>query len=88
MPNKTTKISSYKHFTQPNVLVFKVSKTFFNVTATRDLPAGNYLFKVNNRNTRTRCEICLKLTIMTAERREWHCSGIFIVNSEHIHTLF
>ena len=26
-------------------------------------PAGNYMFKVNNRNTRTRCEICSKLTI-------------------------
>ena len=24
-------------------------------------PAGNCMFKVNNRNTRTRCEICLKL---------------------------
>ena len=22
------------------------------------IPAGNYMFKVNNRNTRTRCEIC------------------------------
>ena len=22
-------------------------------------PAGNYMFRVNNRNTRTRCEICL-----------------------------
>ena len=26
-------------------------------------PADNYMFKVNNRNTRTRCEICSKLTI-------------------------
>ena len=26
-------------------------------------PAGIYLLKVNNRNTRTRCEICSKLTI-------------------------
>ena len=26
-------------------------------------PAGNYMFKVNSRNTRTRCEICSKLTI-------------------------
>ena len=26
-------------------------------------PAGNYRLKVNNRNTRTRCEICSKLTI-------------------------
>ena len=25
-------------------------------------PAGNNMFKVNNRNTRTRCEICSKLT--------------------------
>ena len=32
-------------------------------------PAGNYMFKVNNRNTRTRCEICSKLTIKTPERR-------------------
>ena len=29
---------------------------------------GNYMFKVNNRNTRTRCEICSKATIKTAER--------------------
>ena len=27
-------------------------------------PAGNYMIKVNNRNTRTRCEICSKLTNM------------------------
>ena len=40
-------------------------------------PAGIYLHKVNNRNTRTRCEICLKLTIKIP-------GGIFIVNFEHI----
>ena len=33
------------------------------------LPTGIYLFKVNNKNTRTRCEICSKLTIKTPERR-------------------
>ena len=33
------------------------------------IPAGNYMFKVNNRNTRTWCEICSKLTIKTPERR-------------------
>ena len=27
----------------------------------RIIPAGNYLLKVNNRNTRTRCELCPKL---------------------------
>ena len=35
----------------------------------KTFPAGNYMFKVNNRNTRTRCEICSKLTIKTPERR-------------------
>ena len=34
-------------------------------------PAGNYMFRVNKRNTRTRCEICIKLTIKTPERRQW-----------------
>ena len=47
-------------------------------------PAGNYLFKVNNRSTKTRCEICSKLTIKTPERRDWRHSGVFIVNFEHI----
>ena len=46
-------------------------------------PVGIYLLKVNTRNTRTRCEICSKLTIKTPERR-WHRSGVFIVNFEHI----
>ena len=33
-------------------------------------PAGNYMFKAKNGNTRTRCEICLKLAIKTPERRQ------------------
>ena len=33
------------------------------------VPAGSYMFKVNNRNTRTRCEICSKLAIKIPERR-------------------
>ena len=33
------------------------------------IPAVIYLLKVNNRNGRTRCEICSKLTIKTRERR-------------------
>ena len=42
------------------------------------------MFQVNNRNTKTMCETCSKLTIKTAERRQWLHSGIFIVNFEHI----
>ena len=33
------------------------------------IPVGIYMFKVNNRNTGTRCEICSKLPIKTPERR-------------------
>ena len=47
-------------------------------------PAGIYLLKVTNRNTRTRCEICSKLTMKTPERRQWRRSGVFIANFEHI----
>ena len=43
-------------------------------------PAGNYMFKVTNKNTRARCEICSKLTIKTPERRHWRRSDVFIVN--------
>ena len=32
-------------------------------------PAGIYLLKVSNRNTRARCETCSKLTIKIPERR-------------------
>ena len=33
---------------------------------------SQYMFKVNNRNTRTRYEICSKITIKTPERRQRH----------------
>ena len=36
------------------------------------ISTGIYMFKVNNRNSRTRCEICSKLTIKTPERRQWN----------------
>ena len=47
-------------------------------------PACNYMFKVNNINTRTKCEICSKLTIKTPEQYQWCRSGVFSVNFEHI----
>ena len=48
------------------------------------IPAGIYLLKVNNRNTRTWSEICSKLIIKTPEWRHWRRSGVFTVNIEHI----
>ena len=35
------------------------------------MPASKYLLLVNNKNTRKRCEICLKLTIKTPERHHF-----------------
>ena len=51
------------------------------------IPADIYLLKVNNRNTRTRCEICSNLKVKTPERRHWRF-GVFIVTLNVFHTLF
>ena len=45
------------------------------------------MFKINNRNTRTRCEICSKLTIKIPEQHQLRRSGLLIVNFEHISRL-
>ena len=46
-------------------------------------------YKVNNRNTRTRCKIYSKLTMKTPERCQWGRSAVFIVNFEYIsHLVF
>ena len=49
-------------------------------SSVRNKPINIYMFKFNNRNTRTRCEICSKLTIKTPD-------GVFIINFEHISRL-
>ena len=40
--------------------------------------AKEYILRINQRNTRKRCEICSKLTIKMPERRQWRCSGVFV----------
>ena len=57
--------------------MFSWNETIYN-------PAIINLFKVNNRNTRKRCEICSKVTIKAPERRQCHRSSVCIVNFEHI----
>ena len=42
-------------------------------------PAGIYLLKVNNRNTRTRGEICSKLTIKIPEHNFEYISHLVLV---------
>ena len=41
------------------ILYFRLRRYFLSSV----MPAGNYMFKVDNRNTTTRFEICSKLTI-------------------------
>ena len=41
-------------------------------------PAGVYLFKVNNRNIRTRCEICsVKVSNITAQKMKFYIKDFF-----------
>ena len=47
---------------------------------------GSYMLIVNNRNTRTRCKICSKLTIKTPGQRQWRLSDVFIVTVNFKHT--
>ena len=49
-------------------------------------PGGIYLFKVNNRNIRKRCEICSKLTIEAPEQHQYFTpySSVSIFNFEHV----
>ena len=68
----------YKYF--PFLVIFNMQKS---VSSSYSIfPAGNYTFKVDNRNTRTRCEICSKLTIKTPKRRQWR------ITLNISHTLF
>ena len=41
--------------------------------------AGNYMFRVNRRNTRTRCKLCSNLTIKTPEWHHCHFAVVFLL---------
>ena len=49
-------------------------------------PSGIYLLKVNNRNTRTKCDM-FKVNNKDTQMTPMACSGAFIVNFEHISDL-
>ena len=65
----------HRFLTQQNSYNHKATNTIKND------PANIYLFKVNNRNTWKRCEICSKLTIKTPEQRQrcrnFNCCKIY-----------
>ena len=72
-----TKFGKVSLFYHP---VFRLEKIWNDIIEAL-YPAGNYMFKVNNRNTRTRCEVCSKLTIKTLERRQ---ALLLTLNTLHI----
>ena len=47
-------------------------------------PTSIYLFKVNNSNSRSMCDIWSKLIIKVLEQSHWRRSGVFIVCFERI----
>ena len=48
--------------------------------------ANIYLFKVNNRHFRKRCETCSKLTIKTPEWRQWRLMMFLLLTLNIFHT--
>ena len=65
--NTHQKISKYRHFSCS--VTFEASIWKIYLSHIMFIPAGIYLLKINNRNTRKRSEICSKLTIKIPERR-------------------
>ena len=80
--------SSAKHIATQILVIVKLNgrKDFFWETlfVMSSVPIGNYLFKVSNWNTRTRCENCSRLRMNTLEQCQWRRSSVFIVNCTHI----
>ena len=83
-PNNLFKIKGFKIFRCDRNRFGKGLILHVNEQVPCKFTLGIYMFKVDNSNTRTRCEICSKLTIKTLKRRHWHHYGVFNDNFEHI----
>ena len=60
---------SSENFRKLYILFWSFQDVKNSKLAYNGFPAGNYMFKVNKRNTRARGEICSKLTIKIPEGR-------------------
>ena len=65
-------------------LPLKMIEYWILLSILNHIPANIYRYKINNRNTRKKFEVCSKLTIKTLEWRSWRPSGIFVFNIEHL----
>ena len=70
-----TQCKQPKHYRKNNRAQFFRLRANGSINAIVDI----YLFKVNNRNTKERCEICSKLATKTPEQ----CKELFCENSQH-----
>ena len=78
-----------KEFLQEtNIIDCNVNLKKWNKIVTETIPAGIYLFKMNNGNIRTMCEICSDFTKKTPERRQWRRSGVLLLTLNRFHILF
>ena len=60
----------FSRVARPDQLILSIYEIFWKSFVFVDNPAGIYLFKVNNRNTKTRCRLCSKLTIKALVQRQ------------------
>ena len=65
----------YKNISQKYLNGFYI---LFTTTSCRNLPTNIYWIKINNENTRKRCEICSKLRIQNIANLE-HIPHLFLV---------
>ena len=71
-----------------NIIKLKsASSKSFSASWGVSFAGGNYMFKVNNKNTRTRCEILSKLTITIPERRHGVVLASLLLTLNIFHTL-
>ena len=64
---KLRKIITQKKYVKRNMMLKNMENYEKTNRENKAYPAGNYLSKFNNKNTKTRCEICSKLTIKIPE---------------------
>ena len=77
-------VKYFEMFSSINLMKTDIYQIFFG----SHWQSNIYWFKVNNRKSRERCEMCSKLSIKTPQRRQWRRFGVFVVKFEHISHLF
>ena len=80
------KICSLTNIPSPydDIFLTVTERQFIVLSYSLSGPTDIYLFEFSYYIRRTKCKICLKLTIEIPEQCQWYCSCVFIVIFEHI----